>query len=314
MSAAQPLITIILPLYNVWTYLDVAIASVKAQTYPHFECLCLNDGSTNEMLEKAKALTADDPRFHVYDFPNAGVAATRNRGLDLAQGDFITFLDQDDYYHPGFLEEMLRLITANDADCAICTYHELTTVEEQQRFVTSPLPTECTETLITDPLHWILRGKSCFFAVWIKLWRVSALKGRRLNPAIFGADDMLFTCENFVHFKRIIHTTAQLYGYRMHPDNVTSHNPSRYAISKCFACEVLIPSIPPRWKRDLNWFILKQLSAVVKDYRSAPYPAEEHRAILHTIDRTLKAARLSPLRWSLKKYLRYRKYHKQWCN
>ncbi len=63
MTPTSPMITVILPLYNVWKYLDIAIDSVKQQTFTDFECLCLDDGSTNDMLERAKALTCDDSTF-----------------------------------------------------------------------------------------------------------------------------------------------------------------------------------------------------------------------------------------------------------
>ncbi len=307
----HPLITVIMPLYNVWEYLDVAIASVKQQTYPHFECLCLDDGSKNDMLERARALTADDARFTVHSFENAGVATSRNRGLALAKGEFIAFIDQDDCYHPKFLEEMLRLMTEHQADCVVAAFQEIHQLDAMADFLAQPLEKVASE-VVNEPLRWVLSAKRDIYNVWQKLWRVSALKGVQFNPAIFGADDMVFTCETFAQFQRIVWCETPLYGYRMHNANVTSQNPSRYALSKCAACEALQASIAYYYPWRFRKFVLKHLSAVVKDYAKLTYPAEEHRAILNALAAALKTCHCKPWMWSLKKYLRYRAYQRQW--
>lgn len=101
--------SVIIPLYNKAPYIAKAIESVLGQTYRDFEVIVIDDGSTDQSLEAAKAF--ENKSITIISQPNSGVSTARNNGVKIAKHPYICFLDADDWWHPTFLEEMKRLIT-----------------------------------------------------------------------------------------------------------------------------------------------------------------------------------------------------------
>ncbi len=106
----HPIISIIIPIYNRGKTLSRALTSLLNQTYPHWEAILIDDGSTDNSLAIAHAFSQQDSRFYPLSFSNKGVAVARNQGLNFARGKWITFLDSDDEYLPEHLS--IRLHTA----------------------------------------------------------------------------------------------------------------------------------------------------------------------------------------------------------
>ena len=106
----EPLISIIMPSYNQGPYLAEALDSVLAQTYPHWECIIVDDGSQDNTAEVAKAYCAKDPRIHYIYQENSGVSNARNNGISQSKGEYILPLDGDDKIAPTFLELTLQEI------------------------------------------------------------------------------------------------------------------------------------------------------------------------------------------------------------
>lgn len=101
--------SVIIPLYNKAPYIAKSIESVLGQTYRDFEVIVIDDGSTDQSLEAAKAF--ENKSITIISQPNSGVSTARNNGVKIAKHPYICFLDADDWWHPTFLEEMKRLIT-----------------------------------------------------------------------------------------------------------------------------------------------------------------------------------------------------------
>jgi len=101
--------SVIIPLYNKATYIQLAVESVLGQTHTDFELIIVNDGSTDDSLSRVQKI--QDSRLRIIDQPNQGVATTRNNGTSFARYEYIAFLDGDDWWHPEFLEEMANLIS-----------------------------------------------------------------------------------------------------------------------------------------------------------------------------------------------------------
>lgn len=100
-------ISVIIPLYNKADYVKRALESVKAQTFTDWECIIVNDGSTDKSAEIVERLTINDERFRLISQENAGVSVARNRGIAESKGEYVCFLDADDWWAPTFLEEMV---------------------------------------------------------------------------------------------------------------------------------------------------------------------------------------------------------------
>lgn len=103
-------LSIIIPLYNKQQSVAATLACVKVQTYSEFECIIVDDGSTDDSVNVVRREIADDNRFLLFCKTNGGVSSARNEGIKHAHYDHIAFLDADDYWAPGYLQEMVRLI------------------------------------------------------------------------------------------------------------------------------------------------------------------------------------------------------------
>ena len=99
------LISVIIPVFNAEKYLPTCIESILAQTMPDFELLLINDGSTDNSKAVCDRYAAQDRRIRVFDCPNRGVSAARNLGLDEARGEFVVFVDSDDWVVPEHLQQ-----------------------------------------------------------------------------------------------------------------------------------------------------------------------------------------------------------------
>ena len=102
--------SVIMPLYNKAAYVKKAIRSVLEQTYPHYELIVVNDGSTDNSADVAKKILKDVPNTRLINQENAGVSTARNNGVAQANGDYVCFLDADDWWDVSFLQEMQQFI------------------------------------------------------------------------------------------------------------------------------------------------------------------------------------------------------------
>ena len=122
-SSAGPLVSVIMPAYNCEPYVEIAVRSVIDQSYPHWELLVLDDGSSDATPAIVEALCREDERIRLIPNPtNMGVAKTRNRGLDLCRGQYVAFLDSDDRWHPDKLAVQMARMQQEGADISYTSY------------------------------------------------------------------------------------------------------------------------------------------------------------------------------------------------
>ena len=112
----QQLISIIIPVYNAEKYLPQCLDSIIHQTYSYLEIICINDASTDGSLRVLNQFAENDPRVHVVDKPNEGVSRARNIGLQIATGQYIMFVDADDWIDADTCEKALAAMDNNQAD------------------------------------------------------------------------------------------------------------------------------------------------------------------------------------------------------
>ena len=118
-------VSIIIPVYNKIRYLAATLRQVQTQTFTDYECLLIDDGSTDGSGAVCDEFAAQDARFRVFHIPNSGVSHARNIGLDAAQGTYITFIDADDGVKLGYLECLIRYIEESGADMVIFGYEKV---------------------------------------------------------------------------------------------------------------------------------------------------------------------------------------------
>ncbi len=118
----EALISVIVPVYNVEKFVGRCLNSILNNTYKNLEIICIDDGSTDNSLEVLRAYEAKDSRVHVYSQNNHGIAYTRNAGTRLSTGDYVAYIDSDDWIHRRYFELLMNAMYAADADIAMCNY------------------------------------------------------------------------------------------------------------------------------------------------------------------------------------------------
>jgi glycosyltransferase involved in cell wall biosynthesis len=130
----QPLVSIIIPIYNVDNYIEECLQSVLKQTYTQYEVVLVNDGSTDKSASICEAFIKQHPQnFKLIHKKNGGLSDARNVGVKLAKGVYLIFIDSDDYVSSFMLEKLVTSVTHNNADIACCGITEVTETGEKIR-------------------------------------------------------------------------------------------------------------------------------------------------------------------------------------
>ncbi len=137
----NPLVSIIVPVYNAHDYLARCVESLLKQTYTNLEVILVDDGSMDDSGAICDGFTSDS-RVQVVHKPNGGISSARNAGLDMAKGDYITFCDNDDYVHPQMIELLLHTSVSNDADLSLCG---LSFIRDESHVTATPPRTTCSK-------------------------------------------------------------------------------------------------------------------------------------------------------------------------
>lgn len=119
-NGEYPVVSVIIPVYNSEKYTEKCICSLLGQTYRNLELLIIDDGSTDQSGAILDRLAGEDTRIRLIHQKNAGVAAARNRGIDLATGTYLTFVDGDDYVAPDYIQCLVDCARKNEAELVIC--------------------------------------------------------------------------------------------------------------------------------------------------------------------------------------------------
>ena len=121
-NSDNPLVSVIVPVYNAESYINKCIRSLTAQTYGNIEIIAINDGSKDISGAILEELAQQDSRIRFINQPNQGVCIARNNGIDMATGEYLLFVDGDDYVDPDYVENMITTALQNDSDLVISGY------------------------------------------------------------------------------------------------------------------------------------------------------------------------------------------------
>lgn len=204
-------VSVIVPVYNCERYLRECLGSVLAQTHTALELIVVDDGSTDGSAAIADAAAAADPRVRVLHGPNAGQAAARNRGLDIATGDYMAFVDADDTVHPRMLQTLLDATGRFGADAASC------------RFSRRPLPRH--PAIRRRYVHeagaacekFLYQAPDVTPGVWAHIFAASLFAGgtRFVEGIIYEDLELLFRL--YRRARRVVMCDAPMYYYRPNP-------------------------------------------------------------------------------------------------
>ena len=209
-----PRISVIIPVYNVAPYLREALDSVVRQTYRNLDVIIVDDGSTDgsdAICEEYRS----DPRVRVIHQENRGLSNARNRGLDLAGGEYIAFLDSDDAYDPEFAEKMLEAI--ENVDVAVCRYDVHRGKLDTGGRTEPPIKEGWYDR--EEALRALVNG-SINNSVWNKIYR-KELWNRIRFPDGHNYEDVETTCQIFDACGQMRVLNRTLYYHRRRPGSIT---------------------------------------------------------------------------------------------
>ena len=202
------LISVIVPVYNVEKYLERCVDSIRKQTYSNIEILLVDDGSTDSCYEIIKRLEKEDPRIRSFHQENGGLSAARNTGIDNAKGEYIAFVDSDDYIHPRMLEILYSNLIDFRADLSICDLYWIHDGEETKEYVENN--THVFEGI--DVLHRLIGDELVSVVAWNKLYKASIFKKLRYPIGKLHEDEYILH-EVYSQCLRTVYTDAKLYYY-----------------------------------------------------------------------------------------------------
>ena len=207
-----PLISVIVPVYRVEEYLERCVKSILSQTYKNLEVILVDDGSPDQCPAICDACAEKDARVKVIHQENKGLSGARNAGIDAASGEYLAFVDSDDYVSPHFIEELYQLL--QDTGCAIgqCRFSYVKgdgLVEEGD----SAFCIYRRESLM-EQLYGPEEKATCFVVAWNKLYRAELFKETGIRyPEGRIHEDEATTYRLFHEAKKLAFLDRALYGY-----------------------------------------------------------------------------------------------------
>lgn len=210
------MISIIVPVYNSEKYIDRCLDSILNQTYKDLEIVLVNDGSNDQSLKILENYALRDTRIKVVNQENKGVAAARNTGLDNATGDYILYVDSDDWIENNMVERMVEL-SAN-ADIVFCGNDNAVSPESVKKIIGITKEIWNKDKIIYEFLrHKIMSGM-----LWNKLIKRSLTDGCRFNPKTGYGEDAEFLWQVLQNTNSMIVTNEILY-HHVPDENSISH-------------------------------------------------------------------------------------------
>lgn len=208
-----PIVSIIVPVYNAQNTICRCINSILSQTYPNFELLLVDDGSRDESGAICDEYAEQDDRIKVFHKENGGVSAARNFALDHAQGEYIQFLDSDDWITPDATQKLVRAAEEHQCDMVISNFYR---VVDDRVSVKGDIEKDDVLTREEYAEHMMESPADFYYGVlWNKLYRRTIIESHklRMNQDISWCEDFLFNLEYIRYADRFYALNVPLYYY-----------------------------------------------------------------------------------------------------
>lgn len=216
------MISIIIPVYNVEVYLKQCLESVVNQSYRDIEILLIDDGSTDKSRVICEEYAQKDSRIHVYYKQHEGPAEVRNFGLKKAKGDYIGFVDSDDYIDLNMYQSLYELCKKYDADISIINYAAFTDEVIRHQNITNKESIfdreEILKLYIEENSEYMITP-----AIWSKLFKKEIVSDLEFPKGKVCAEDFWFVTQAFIRAGRIAYLDKELYYYRQRPGSIMTN-------------------------------------------------------------------------------------------
>ena len=250
------MISIVVPVFNGASFLEQCLRSLLSQSYEHIEILLINDGSTDSSGAICNDFARQDRRVRAFHKTNGGVSTARNMGMDAAKGDFLMFVDADDYVEPDFVRSMAKQMEHHDI--VVCAYDRVR--DTSQPFVLGRSAALSLDDLYEHTLCTQLIGGGCCN----KIFRMETVRqfSLRFDQRIAVGEDLLFLMQYFELCKSAYYIGDILYHYRFNDESATE---SGFAQKKVTAATASILTAMGEMERYIDRSVGYQAAAL--DYR-----------------------------------------------
>ncbi len=214
-------VSIIVPVYKSENYLDICLDSLLNQTFNDFEIICVNDGSPDNCINILRQYAKLDNRIKIYSQKNQGLSSARNTGLKYASGEFITFVDSDDFLSPAALDIMYKNITENNSDYMFSYVYqvypdkyffwELPNIKDFQNHISKPVFNE--EDLGAEFFLKLIHS------AWAKMYRHDFIKEFSFPEGLIF-EDLPFFAQCYLNAEKISFDFNPLYFYRKSANSI----------------------------------------------------------------------------------------------
>lgn len=219
MENSKPLISVIIPVYNVDQYLEQCINSVLKQTYPNIEIIFIDDGSTDLSGVICDKFEKEYDNIIVIHQSNQGLAGARNKGIDVSNGKYIGFLDSDDWIEPDMYDTLYNLIEKYDADISSCLSNDIVSYKKREL---KKINNKISIYKSFDIIKALYTQSEIRFEVWNKLWKREFIGDNRFMIGQV-CEDVRFDRLLFMKANMIVHINAVCHNYRVNrPGNTLS--------------------------------------------------------------------------------------------
>lgn len=240
------LISIVVPIYNSEKFLEKSLNSLKDQSYKELEIILINDGSTDKSMEICKKYCDEDSRFKFFNKENGGVSSARNLGLKNATGDYVGFVDPDDWVEVDMFQSLAKLVKEENAELAICGYikesSDGTLIEKNETIDKKVFN-------MGEALNYIIENNGYRGFLCNKIFSMDLMKEKYFDEKIIYNEDLIFCCDYLKNCRTIAYNSRGLYHYIIHGGNISSKG---YDKKKVFSLKAITEMIDEISKANIS--------------------------------------------------------------
>ncbi len=213
-----PLVSIIVPVHNVRDYLDVCVKSLLDQTYKNLEIILVDDGSTDGSEKIADKYSKKYKYISVIHKKNGGLSSARNAGVKSANGEWLMFVDSDDYVKNNYVSELVKLVLKNEADIATCSFEPFT----DDGSMLKKVPTWPNKILSgEDAVNDMLKNKRPAY-IWLNIFSAKLFKKNKIEfPDGHDYEDIATKIKLLYYARKVAFTNDKLYFYLIRKNGIT---------------------------------------------------------------------------------------------
>lgn len=216
---SKPLISVIVPVYNVEQYLPKCIDSILAQTYENLEIILVEDGTRDSSGLICDEYAKKDSRIRVIHKENGGLSSARNAGMEIARGEYFGFVDSDDWIEPEMYETLLAYSQKHDADVVCCGRYDVDGATGEKTVGLCPAKEECIAPM--EMLGRVFIWDNCDSAAWDKLYRRHIFAETRYPLGVYSEDVACFY-KLMEAANRVALCPKPFYNYLHRPNSITT--------------------------------------------------------------------------------------------